>query len=502
MKVFLLFKNNDFIEKHTCLRNGSELTQDLELDTLCHAMAQGDEFVFKISKKALLTGLTDVETILYRQHVLKDCLNHPSIIRDMYGIAIEALESKNKHWWLFSEKYPSSVLSSSVSTMKDLMDFLKILRMIDDENSDSFTSEGFTRFFSMLRQELDEEYFTKVRDHLKELEFPNGILLSAKLGDGNKGDHYILRKLQNKQLSWMQRLFNSKKNGFSFTIHPRDESSIRILRELEDEGINFVANALAQSTDHILNFFKMLKTELAFYVGCLNLHEKLTGMAAPISFPEPVDKIQRTMSCTELYDICLSLTMQQKIVGNDLTSINKGLVIITGANKGGKSTFLRSIGLSQLMMQCGMFVPATSFRGNICDAIFTHYKKEEDASMESGKFDEELRRMSDIVDVITPNAMLLFNESFAATNEREGSEIATQIVKALLEKGIKIFFVSHQYEFARGFYERKMGNTVFLRAEREADGKRTFKLIEKDPLPTGFGRDLYEQIFHSKTNAE
>ena len=65
-----------------------------------------------------------------------------------------------------------------------------------------------------------------------------------------------------------------------------------------------------------------------------------------------------------------------------------------------------------------------------CDGVFTHYKREEDATMESGKLDEELARMSDIVDHITPGCILLCNESFASTNEREGSQIARQIVTA------------------------------------------------------------------------
>ena len=72
--------------------------------------------------------------------------------------------------------------------------------------------------------------------------------------------------------------------------------------------------------------------------------------------------------------------------------------------------------------------------------------------MESGKWDEELSRMSDIVDRIKPNSVLLLNESFASTNEREGSEIARQIVRALLNKRVKVFFVTHLYHFAHGVF--------------------------------------------------
>ena len=184
------------------------------------------------------------------------------------------------------------------------------------------------------------------------------------------------------------------------------------------------------------------------------------------------------------------------MVSNDANADSKDLVIITGANQGGKSTCLRSIGVSQLMMQCGMFVPADFFSSNICQALFTHYKREEDTTMKSGKFDEELNRMSEIVDQLTPDSMLLFSESFAATNDREGSEIARQIVCALLEKRIKIFFVTHLYEFAHDLYVQDMANAFFLRAERQSDGERTFKLISGKPLQTSYGEDLYDKIFN------
>lgn len=115
--------------------------------------------------------------------------------------------------------------------------------------------------------------------------------------------------------------------------------------------------------------------------------------------------------------------------------------------------------------------------------------------MTSGKFDEELARMNDITDALTPDSLLLFNESFAATNEREGSEIARQIVRALLETRVKIFFVTHLYEFAHALWEDKLERAVFLRAERQADGQRTFKLLPGEPLETSYGADLYRQVF-------
>lgn len=176
------------------------------------------------------------------------------------------------------------------------------------------------------------------------------------------------------------------------------------------------------------------------------------------------------------------------------------LFFITGANQGGKSTFLRSIGAAQLMMQCGLFVAARSFRANTARGVFTHFRREEDSSMQSGKFDEELARMSEIVDHIGADSLLLCNESFSATNEREGTEIGRQIIAALRESRVKIFFVTHFYELASHFYIQNLNSTVFLRAERTSAGTRTYRMVEGKPLETSYGHDVYARVFGTDGN--
>lgn len=473
------------------------LVQDLELETLFEAMAQGDEFLYDVAVPAVLSSLETPDAIIYRQEILRDCLNHPDIARQIYRIPVRFMERKRKHWWMTWGRHssPGAILSSARELLEMSVDLLKALKLIADEHAGKFESPGFRRFFAMIQQELDDDYLAVVENHLKALKFRGGVLLSAQLGQGNEGANYILRQPNHDGRNWMQRVFTRSSRTYSFSIHPRDDHGVRALGELRERGLNRVANAVAQSADHVESFLDVLRLELAFYIGCLNLSEQLAQLGEPIAFPQPAPANVRRHSFTGLYDVALALTMQKKVVGNRENADGKDFVIITGANQGGKSTFLRSIGLAQLMMQCGMFVPAESFSANVCRGIFTHYKREEDASMESGKFDEELGRMSAIVDAISPDALILFNESFAATNEREGSEIARQIVNALLERRIKVFFVTHLYELARGYFDLKMENALFLRAERQPDGRRTFKLTAAKPLQTSYGVDVYRKIF-------
>jgi hypothetical protein len=68
-----------------------------------------------------------------------------------------------------------------------------------------------------------------------------------------------------------------------------------------------------------------------------------------------------------------------------------------------------------------------------------------------------------------------------------------------LDKGVRVFFVTHLYEFAHGFHQKNMANVIFLRADRREDGVRTFKLKEGEPLDTSFGEDLYKKIFMAET---
>ncbi|HUK40790.1 MAG TPA: hypothetical protein VLX11_07100 [Candidatus Acidoferrales bacterium] len=496
MKAFLMHRDRDFSLSRALPWNEPALTQDLELNTLFGAMAQGDKFLLEIARQALLSGLNnDQETILYRQSILQDCLKNPAVVRELYDTAVESIERRRKSYFSIMSRYaPTSILHSALELLQIFIAMLKQLRHIADKHGAKFESEGFRTFFAMLQRELADEYFATVENYLKQLQFRGGVLISAELGKGNKGSHYVLRKPP-EQPSWMKRIFAKKPQGYTYRLHPRDETGPRVLTELKGKGLNLVADALAQSADHILSFFNMLQIELAFYVGCLNLHQQLAAMATPISFPLPMALGERSHSFNGLYDVCLALSMKRKVVGNDVNADGKDLAIVTGANQGGKSTFLRSVGLSQLMMQCGMFAPAEFFCGGLCDGLFTHYKREEDSDMRKGKFDEELSRMSDIVDHLTPHSIVLFNESFAATNEREGSEIARQIVNALLENRIKVFFVTHLYEFATRFYDQKLPHAIFLRAERHANGARTFKLIEGEPLQTSYGEDLYRRIF-------
>jgi hypothetical protein len=504
MNVHLLHPERDFDVRQPLPPNADALAQDLELPTLLGAMAGNDPFVLEVVRRVVLCSLScDVATIGYRQQAVRDSLAHEAIVREMFRIATETIENERKDFYLSFSNTPGTALARSVRVLQMMVAALRRLVAIAAAHGRQFRSAGFQRLFVMLQEELTDAYFDEITDHLERLYDPSdSVLISATIGRGSKGVDYVLHESERDRWVWLRRLFGHEPDTYRFRLHPRDGAGHRALAEIRDHGLALAALTLSQAADHVLNFFQALKTELAFFIGCINLHERLKSKGRPVCFPRPVDAGSCRLSFRGLYDVCLGLCVDGGVVGNELVADGKRIVMITGANQGGKSTFLRSLGLAQLMMQCGTFVTAEALSASLCDGLFTHYKREEDATMKMGKFEEELDRMSEILDHVTSRSLVLFNESFASTNEREGSEVATQIVTALAERGVKVGFVTHMYALAHGFHAAGRTDATFLRAERLADGTRTFKLIEAGPLQTSYGQDLYREIFGATTGAD
>lgn len=183
MKAFLMHKDQDFDLQRKLPSNEQALTQDLELNTLFKAMALGDEFLFDAAKQAVFWGLNnDLETISYRQSILKDCLKNSSIVRDIYHIAVESIENKRSHHIGIFGRWPSSILHGAIEMMEMLVDQLKKLKNISDKNAAKFESKGFARFFGMIHSELEANYLAGIQNHLRQLKFRDGVLLSAELG--------------------------------------------------------------------------------------------------------------------------------------------------------------------------------------------------------------------------------------------------------------------------------------------------------------------------------
>jgi hypothetical protein len=185
MNVFLLHPDRDIDLAGAPASQAQTLTEDLELEVLIAAMADGDEFLSTVARRVLLASLTDPAVIGYRQQVLADVLAHPSVVRKLYDIAVDAVHSRCRvHAWPITDR-PEALLARSVEVMQLLLGGLRRLCRLADDHADELTSPGFVRLFATVADQLDDGLLAAIDAHLAELRLPRGVLLSAALGPGN-----------------------------------------------------------------------------------------------------------------------------------------------------------------------------------------------------------------------------------------------------------------------------------------------------------------------------
>ncbi|MBL1073725.1 DNA mismatch repair protein [Nocardia sp. 2] len=461
-------------------RNGPDLATDLGLDELFTVMAAGDEFLADVVRTIVPVSLTDIEVIRYRQRVLADCCADPAMLRALYAIAAEATTVR---------RYMGG-LAVLLQPLEALIGHLRRLRRTCERYAASCTAPGLVRFRDTVRAQLDDDYLDSLEKHAAALYFEDGLLFSAALGVGNKPARIMLHE----PAKPAKRGLFGRRSGSGFEATSHFEHNHDPLKPVIQPAIAAVTEVVARVTDNVQEFFRRLRTELAFYLGCVHLHERLTAMGAPVCFPDPAPMGAAALDCRDLRDTALALT-STAVVGNDITGAGITFLVVTGANSGGKSTFLRSVGTAQLLMQAGIFVPARTFTAGLRDGVFTHFVRAEDPTMTHGRLDEELARMRAITDALRPAGMLLCNEPFASTNDRDATAIATPILSALLASGVTVVLVTHLYDYAHQRHAAAHPTDLFLRPARTGDGARTYHLTPAAPEPTSHGDDVFAATF-------
>ncbi|RNI24702.1 MutS-related protein [Flexivirga caeni] len=495
MRPHLLFADKDLGEPPESVAPlVADLVTDLELETLLTAMAGDDPLVYDVCAQVVTATDTTPETVRYRQEMLADALAHTAELRELYTIAGQAMADERKIYRTTFEWRSEATLRRAVRVLRRLLGAVAQLREVTDSLQGQAHSAALREMCRTLSTELGDAYLQEARQRIDELELTHGLLVSASLdqGDAVSGMRPKLANLSGNRL--IGRRPRLSKPNFSYTIADRDQAGMEAFSSFRDRSLTQVAHAADTSATHILTFLSCLRREVAFYLGCARLHASLDDLGVPVCVPAVIDTGVRALNATELRDVPLALRTSSAPVPVTVKAADAPLIVVTGANRGGKSTALRALGVAQLMAQAGMFVAADAFEFAVCAGVFTHFKREEDASMEHGKFDEELDRMARIVEAISPGCLLLANESFASTNEQEASDVGFDVLTALVDSGVTVVLVTHLFTLAQQLYDDSRPSR-FLRAERGADGRRPYQLEPAPPLRTSFGGDIYRAVF-------
>ena len=542
MKSYLLYRDREltYLDKYY---DSNSIIRDLELNAIFNAAAKGtyegkrradqrrveDPYLSETMRRVMMIPLRNQEEIQYRQSILNDFLTREGFGCELYEMLCDMMEKWDKFGRKTNENRagasPKVLLSNEVEIMKLFVDNLTLLKEMLEVYKDRLFSEGLTNLRNRLDEEFPEERLLQLTklvndllfypdnqdnlEHTKDASYQMNrarLVVECGFGDGLKLSDISLENITTEITAYRNPygLASTITNAVG-NIIPGSFSTFTdaaLSEQMEDmlfQAVSYVVDYCTPFRNDMKQFFTSLYSEVAFYRGCINVKANLKRVGIDICFP--VVTANGSFIFKELKEAVMAMKQNTQVVGNSVTINDKRMLVVTGANQGGKSTFLRSIGIAQIMMQCGMFVGANVYQSGIYREFFTHFTRREDSSMNSGRLDEELRRMSQIVDHLGDNSLVLLNESFSTTTELEGSQIAYDILKAFYQKNITVLTVTHLLSFAQKVYEEKQEDpdmkVDFLSAERLPDGKRTFHMIAHEPELTSFGLDLFNEIVGS-----
>lgn len=234
----------------------------------------------------------------------------------------------------------------------------------------------------------------------------------------------------------------------------------KLRSELLSGAIGKAGDLFSKIAKNLFDEFGGISKELEFYEIALLYNEALRKKNIPSCFPEI--NTDRKTYIESLYDLLLCMTQLNaySIVPNDvcIEPDTKG-ILIRGENNSGKTVYLRSVGTAQLLAQAGLPIPAKTASVTVMNGISTQFaasEKEFTAGNEAGRFEQEVREISAMIDNNKPDSLVLLNETFQTTAYNEGAEGLYHILNYLSARGVKWILVTHLHELFDRFAENEI----------------------------------------------
>ena len=465
-------------------RRGAPLSQaaatDLALDWIVRALDATGRHERAI--RAILCELcTEPAVIHYRQEILADLLRHPELSSALAGMApaLHALRSPVAPNWP-----GESPLGTVVTRLRELDHYVLCIDRLRSilESAPGIRSPGLLGLREWLTLLADDPDVVALRAELPALnEMISGatsVTIGLNLDRDLQPESATIIELNRFQFkgprSLLGRLLPRASEGSATGMTPlqhagagpirRDSQLFKDLQRLLERVTAPLTKALARYREINAAPLAALEPELAFWTGAAALTVRLGAAGVELCRPRVAPSDEHVFVVETMINLALALQMMAlsaehgvaaggdaaRLVANH-AEFDEGvrMLVITGPNRGGKTTYCRAIGQAQVLFQAGLLVPGRTARISPVDGIWTHFPLPEIDRPGAGRLDEEVRRLRQIFDGATEQSLILLNEPLTSTSEHDALAIASDLVRALQTLGARVVLVTHLHDLAR-----------------------------------------------------
>lgn len=475
----------------------------------------------------------DLETINYRLDALEDVINNPTLSPTLHRIIRVLLESEHKQ--ISSARSPDNftALSSSIEALDSYISSMEELHKLYSDLKPTLRSEAFSGLFSDIEERFSSEDFAAMKTDVSELKeafskkirsvtvainfnsdmrpIAAGIVSISEKPAGEKPnvfDRLFYRNAAHPDTYVMGKLRTNQPNEDGY-VSEADKALFDAMEKITSAYLGRLKNALKAYERLSFEHISMLEDQLEIYDGMAHIIDTANARGMKMSRPVFTDE-PRKADIRNLFDPCFFFKAaaanseakgDELVVRNDITMDESGrFFILTGANNGGKTTFVRGTGLCFLLAHTGFYVPAESCTLSLCDFIFTHFPKEEEKGINASRFTTEIKDLKTISDLITENSVLLMNESIQSTTPKECAEIASELVKIFCLIGVRGIFATHITELAYQCSEiaadpdcASVPASIVADVD-EKEGKRLYRIRRGEPLKMSYASDIFRSF--------
>jgi hypothetical protein len=517
---------------------------DLDLETVATAFAARREHRQLITK-ILLHLCDDPEVIRYRQDVLEDLSRYPTLAQGLKEL-LPQINALGVNYYAKENDFTGLYeVSWRLGELENYVDCVGQIGAIFDEIDGDLASAGLRQLRDSVATISQDPTFVRFVQELPDLLANIRSIASITIGVNLD---FLLRPVEAALLSvnskkftapsLLNKLLGGEKDEweglaplhsikrdsdlYGPAVDPMMTPLFRDLAEVSRQASRPVARALKRYTHLNSHFLSNLGEELAFYLGAVGLMQRIRAAGLPLCRPEIAPRDERVCEVKENYNIALALDLLARegrthldadVIANDVAfGPQRRIVILTGPNRGGKTTYTKAIGLTQVLAQAGLFVPGKRARISPVDGIFTHFPIEERLEEGTGRLGDEAKRLHSIFSRATRHSLVLFNESLSSTSAGEGVYLAQDVVRILQLMGARAIFATHLHELAartdelnaespNGAVVSMVASLVEETTPGDTDVKRSYKVILSPPMGHSCARQIaslygisYEQL--------